>query len=47
MLGLIRWMRANATGIAGFDVSRPVLLQLPLLSDSQLRAAFQSMRSAD
>jgi hypothetical protein len=44
MLGLIRWMRANSATIVGFDGSLPVLVQLPLLTDAQLRTAFQSMR---
>jgi len=43
MLGLIRWMRANASSISGLDVHTPILPQLPLLSDSQLRTAFRSM----
>jgi hypothetical protein len=43
MLGLIRWMRGNASSIPGLDVRRPILPQLPLLSDSQLRTAFRSM----
>jgi hypothetical protein len=47
MLGIIRWMRANAADIPGFDPSLPALVQLPLLSDGQLRAAFQSMRPAE
>jgi hypothetical protein len=46
MIGLIRWMRANATHIAGFDATLPPLIQLPSLSDAQLRAAFESMRPA-
>ena len=47
MLGIIRWMRANAADISGFDPSLPVLVQLPLLSDAQLRATFRSMRPPD
>jgi hypothetical protein len=43
MFGLIRWMRAHAAEIAGFDGSQPVLPQLPLLTDDQLRQAFRSM----
>lgn len=43
MLGLLRWMHAHAREIKGLDVRRPVLPQLPLLTDSQLRAAFRSM----
>jgi len=45
MLGLIRWMRANASSIPGLDVRRPILPQLPLLSEAQLRRAFRSMDS--
>lgn len=43
MIGLITWMRAHAAEIPGFDPSRPVLPQLPLLDDGQFRAAFRSM----
>jgi hypothetical protein len=43
MLGLIHWMRAHHAEIHGFDVTRPVLPQLPLLTDAQLRAAFRAM----
>ena len=43
MLGLIRWMRAHATEIRGFDGAQPVLPQLPLLTDAQLRSAFRGM----
>ena len=43
MLGLIRWMRAHGSEIRGFDGSVPVLPQLPLLTDAQLRRAFRSM----
>ena len=43
MLGLIRWMRGNASSIRGLDVSKPLLPQLPLLSDKQLRRAFRAM----
>jgi hypothetical protein len=43
MLGLMRWMRANSATIPGLDVRRPILPQLPLLSDEQLRTAFRSM----
>jgi hypothetical protein len=43
MLGLIRWMRANSSSIPGLDTSRPLLPQLPLLSDAQLRRAFRAM----
>jgi hypothetical protein len=43
MLGLIRWMRAHASELAGFDRTLPVLTQLPLLTDQQLRRAFRAM----
>jgi len=43
MYGLIRWMRAHAAEIRGFDVNQPVLTQLPLLTDDQFRRAFRSM----
>ena len=43
MLGLIRWMRAHGSEIRGFDGKVPVLPQLPLLTDEQLRRAFRSM----
>lgn len=43
MLGLLRWMHGHASEIRGLDVSRPLLPQLPLLTDDQLRAAFRSM----
>jgi hypothetical protein len=43
MLGLIRWMRRHASMIPGLDVGRPILPQLPLLTDAQLRQAFRSM----
>jgi hypothetical protein len=46
MLGLIRWIRVHTPEISGFDASVPPLVQLPLLTDTQLRAAFQSMRVA-
>jgi hypothetical protein len=45
MLGLIRWIRGHASEIVGFDPSIPPLVQLPLLSDAQLRVAFLSMRA--
>jgi hypothetical protein len=44
MVGLARWIRRNGPTIQGYDVTTPALLQLPLLSDAQLRAAFASMR---
>jgi hypothetical protein len=43
MLGLLRWMRAHSREIRGLDVSRPLMPQLPLLTDQQLRMAFRSM----
>lgn len=43
MLGLIRWMRAHTSSIRGIDASRPMLPQLPLLTEHQLREAFRSM----
>jgi hypothetical protein len=43
MYGLVRWMRAHAREIQGLDVRRPLLPQLPLLTDAQLRTAFRSM----
>jgi len=43
MLGLIRWMRAHASSVQGLDASRPMLPQLPLLSEAQLRQAFRAM----
>jgi hypothetical protein len=39
---LVRWMRAHAGEIEGFDASAPVLPQLSLLDDGQLRRAFRS-----
>ena len=41
--GVLDWMTGHAREIAGFDPAVPVLLQLPLLTDGQLRAAFQSL----
>jgi hypothetical protein len=41
--GLVRWMRAHAAQIRGLDSSRPMLPQLPLLDEDQLRAAFRAM----
>lgn len=43
MYGLIRWMRGHAGEIRGLDATRPMLPQLPLLTDGQLRAAFRGM----
>jgi hypothetical protein len=44
MRGLNRWIRVNGSRITGYDPAVPALLQLPLLTDDQLRAAFQSLR---
>ena len=43
MTGLIAWMREHANEIRGLDPSRPLLPQLPLLTEQQLRRAFRSM----
>ena len=43
MIGLIHWMRANSSSIRGLDVSKPILPQLPVLTDAQIRRAFRSM----
>lgn len=45
MIGLNRWIRRNGRSIAGYDPATPALLQLPSLTDAQLRAAFNSMRA--
>jgi hypothetical protein len=45
MIGLNRWIRRNGASIAGYDARVPALLQLPLLTDAQLKAAFTSMRT--
>jgi hypothetical protein len=44
MVGLDRWLRRNARSISGYDRSVTPLLQLPKLTNAQLRAAFASMR---
>jgi hypothetical protein len=44
MIGLNRWIRRNGTAIARYDPRVPALLQLPQLSDAQLKAAFNAMR---
>jgi hypothetical protein len=44
MIGLNRWIRRNGAVIAHYDPQVPALLQLPNLTDAQLRAAFASMR---
>ena len=43
MRGLIDWMRAHAAEIDGLKPGEPLLPQLPLLTDAQLRASFASM----
>jgi hypothetical protein len=44
MIGLNRWIRRNGASIANYDPGVAALLQLPHLTDAQLRAAFESMR---
>jgi hypothetical protein len=41
--GVEKWMRANAGAIARIDQTRPLLPQLDLLTDDQLREAFRSL----
>jgi hypothetical protein len=43
MQELLAWMTAHASEIEHFDPHAPTLLQLPLLTDDQLRRAFASM----
>ncbi|NKB89248.1 MAG: hypothetical protein GKS06_13605 [Acidobacteria bacterium] len=43
MRHIIEWMGEHADAIPGLDRSSPLLLQLDLLSDDQLRAAFRAM----
>lgn len=43
MRGLVRWIRVHASEIRGYDPSLAPLMQLPLLSDDQLRRAFRGM----
>jgi hypothetical protein len=45
MRGLVRWIRRTGPAIAGYDPMMPALLQLPSLTDDQLRAAFRSMQA--
>jgi hypothetical protein len=45
MIGLNRWIRQNGASIGSYDARMPALLQLPLLTDAQLKAAFNSMRA--
>jgi len=46
MIGLDRWIRRNGKSIGGYDPKVTPLLQLPKLTDAQLRAAYNSMRTA-
>jgi hypothetical protein len=41
--GLVAWMEEHREAISGHDPTPPLLPQLPLFSDEQLRAAFRSM----
>lgn len=43
MRGLLQWLTAHASEIAHLDPGAPLLPQLPLLTDDQLRQAFASM----
>ena len=43
MKGLVSWMGRHRNEIRGLDAERPLLPQLDLLSDEQLRQAFRSM----
>lgn len=43
MKGLVDWMGGHSKEIVGLDSGRPLLPQLDLLTDEQLRAAFRSM----
>lgn len=43
MKGLVKWMRSHKHEISGFDAVAPVLPQLDLLTDEQLRRACRSM----
>jgi hypothetical protein len=44
MMGLARWIRQNGAFISGYDARTPALLQLPSLTDAQIRTAFASMQ---
>jgi hypothetical protein len=44
MRGLVIWIRRNGSAIAGYDATAAALPQLPLLTNAQLKAAFESMR---
>jgi hypothetical protein len=41
--GLVAWMESHADEIEGLDPSRPLLPQLDLLSDEQLRVVARSL----
>jgi hypothetical protein len=41
--GVLDWMTARTDILPGLDPGAPLLLQLPRLTDAQLRAAFQSL----
>ncbi len=43
MEGVLAWMTSHAGETAGLDRAAPLLPQLPLLTDAQLRAAFSSL----
>ena len=43
MRGLVAWMDEHREAIGGLDPERPLLPQLDLLTDDQLRVAFRSM----
>ena len=43
MEGIVTWMHAHEGEINGLFKSDPLLPQMPLLSDRQLREAFASM----
>ncbi|MFP4624563.1 MAG: hypothetical protein ACLFRX_10325 [Gemmatimonadota bacterium] len=42
LCGVVQWMARHAAEIHGLDTERPLLPQLALLTDHQLRAAFRS-----
>ncbi len=41
--GLVAWMEAHGEEIPGLDPEEPLLPQLDLLTDEQIRAAIRSM----
>lgn len=43
MKGIVAWMKKHRSEIKDFDAAQPVLLQLPLLTDEQLRQAVRTM----